>query len=81
MGRPCEGQSAGAGRVVHSQDRGDVIAEACCVVMPGVGVQAWPATLRGVHGDRERFESTYFSQFKGYYTTGDNVRRDGAPPA
>ena len=65
-------------RITHRG--GDVIREACCVVMPGVGVQAWPATLRGVHGDRERFESTYFSQFKGYYTTGDNVRRDGAPP-
>lgn len=42
-------------------------------------MQAWPATLRGVYGDRKRFESAYFSQFKGYYTTGDNVRRDGAP--
>ena len=36
--------------------------------------------LRGVYGDRERFESTYFSQFKGYYVTGDNVRRDGTSP-
>lgn len=36
--------------------------------------------LRGVYGDRERFESTYFSQFKGYYVTGDNVRRDGTAP-
>eukprot|EP00892_Ulva_mutabilis_P006442 jgi/Ulvmu1/416/UM001_0423.1 len=47
---------------------------------PATGVlcikQAWPATLRGVYGDCERFESTYFSQFKGYYVTGDNVRRD-----
>jgi AMP-binding enzyme C-terminal domain/AMP-binding enzyme len=42
--------------------------------------RAWPSTLRGVHGDRERFEKTYFQPYAGYYFTGDGVKRDGAPP-
>lgn len=36
---------------------------------------AWPSTIRSVHGDHDRMESTYFS-FPGYYLTGDNARRD-----
>ena len=43
--------------------------------------RAWPGTLRGVHGDRARFEKTYFEPYQGYYFTGDGVKRDGAPPA
>lgn len=43
--------------------------------------RAWPGTIRGVHGDRERFEKTYFEPYKGYYFTGDGVKRDGAPLA
>lgn len=38
--------------------------------------QAWPATIRGVFGDQERYESTYFAPYKGYYFTGDGARRD-----
>eukprot|EP00873_Tetraselmis_striata_P003750 jgi/Tetstr1/424014/TSEL_014625.t1 len=38
--------------------------------------QAWPSTIRGVYGDQERYESTYFSMFKGYYFSGDGARRD-----
>lgn len=40
--------------------------------------RAWPGCMRGVHGDQKRFEKTYFSQFPGFYFTGDGVRRDGA---
>ena len=40
--------------------------------------QAWPGILRGVHRDPSRYEQAYFSQYKGYYFTGDGVRRDGA---
>jgi len=29
-----------------------------------------------VWGDHERFEKTYFSDYKGYYFTGDGCRRD-----
>lgn len=39
---------------------------------------AWPGQMRGVYGDddKERFFSTYFSQFPGKYFTGDGSRRD-----
>jgi acetyl-CoA synthetase len=36
----------------------------------------WPSMMRGVYGDPSRFKKTYFSQFKGYYFTGDGARRD-----
>jgi acetyl-CoA synthetase len=36
----------------------------------------WPAMLRGIWGDRERFIATYFSKFPGVYFTGDGARRD-----
>ena len=39
-------------------------------------VQAWPGMLRGVYGDRARYESTYFAPYPGYYYTGDGARRD-----
>ena len=32
--------------------------------------------MRTVFGDHERFVKTYFSDFKGYYFTGDGCRRD-----
>ncbi len=32
--------------------------------------------MRTVFGDHERFVQTYFSTFKGVYTTGDGARRD-----
>jgi len=32
--------------------------------------------MRTVYGDHERFMSTYFSQFPGYYFTGDGCKRD-----
>eukprot|EP00803_Ostreobium_quekettii_P003066 evm.model.scf_2786.1 EVM.evm.TU.scf_2786.1 scf_2786:12831-14819(-) len=37
----------------------------------------WPSIMRTVSGNHKRFEDTYFSQFKGYYFTGDGCRRDG----
>jgi acetyl-CoA synthetase len=36
----------------------------------------WPSMMRGVYGDPKRFKQTYFSQFKGYYFTGDGAKRD-----
>ncbi|MEX1127195.1 MAG: acetate--CoA ligase [Vicinamibacterales bacterium] len=37
----------------------------------------WPAMLRGIYGDRERFISTYWSRWTdGAYFTGDGARRD-----
>ena len=37
---------------------------------------SWPGQMRTVYGDHERFFDTYFSQFAGYYFTGDGARRD-----
>ena len=38
--------------------------------------QSWPGQMRTVYGDHKRFIETYFSQFKGYYFTGDGAKRD-----
>lgn len=37
---------------------------------------SWPGQMRTVWGDHDRFVSTYFEMFKGYYFTGDGCRRD-----
>jgi acetyl-CoA synthetase len=37
---------------------------------------SWPGQMRSVYGDHERFVQTYFSDYKGYYFTGDGCRRD-----
>lgn len=36
----------------------------------------WPGQMRTIYGDHERFETTYFQQYKGYYFSGDGCRRD-----
>jgi acetyl-CoA synthetase len=36
----------------------------------------WPSQMRTVYGDHDRFYDTYFSQYPGYYFTGDGARRD-----
>ncbi len=36
----------------------------------------WPAQMRSVYGDHQRFKETYFSQYPGTYFTGDGARRD-----
>jgi acetyl-CoA synthetase len=38
--------------------------------------QPWPSMMREVYGEPERFFMTYFSQFPGYYFTGDGATRD-----
>jgi acetyl-CoA synthetase len=37
---------------------------------------SWPGQMRTVYGDHERFEKTYFSDYKNYYFSGDGCRRD-----
>ena len=37
---------------------------------------SWPGQMRTVYGDHQRFVSTYFETYKGYYFTGDGCRRD-----
>ncbi|WMS86597.1 acetate--CoA ligase [Pleionea litopenaei] len=41
-----------------------------------VMARSWPGQMRTVYGDHDRFISTYFSQYPGYYFTGDGARRD-----
>jgi acetyl-CoA synthetase len=47
---------------------------------PGEGAliltQPWPAIMRSVYGDHQRFIDTYFKQYPGSYFTGDGARRD-----
>lgn len=37
---------------------------------------SWPGQMRGVYNNPERFEQTYFSDYPGYYFTGDGAKRD-----
>ena len=37
---------------------------------------SWPGQMRTIFGDHDRFVDTYFSQYKGFYFTGDGCRRD-----
>lgn len=50
------------------------------IVGAGEGMLAikasWPSQIRTVYGDHARLISTYFSQYPGYYFTGDGARRD-----
>ncbi|MBI1838002.1 MAG: acetate--CoA ligase [Flavobacteriia bacterium] len=41
-----------------------------CVKFP------WPSMIRTTYGDHERCQQTYFSNYKGYYFTGDGAKRD-----
>jgi acetyl-CoA synthetase len=47
---------------------------------PATGVlcikDSWPGQMRTIWGDHDRFEKTYFSDYKGYYFTGDGCKRD-----
>jgi acetyl-CoA synthetase len=36
----------------------------------------WPAMLRGIHRDHDRYVETYWSRFPGVYFAGDGARRD-----
>jgi acetyl-CoA synthetase len=51
------------------------------VAVPGGGYltldQPWPSMLRGIWGDPQRYESTYWSRFPGRYFAGDGAKRDG----
>ena len=47
---------------------------------PGAGLlvvkSSWPGQIRSVYGDHQRMLGTYFSQYRGYYFTGDGATRD-----
>jgi acetyl-CoA synthetase len=50
------------------------------VAVPGGGylvlTRPWPAMLRGIWGDPERFRETYWRRFEGRYFAGDGAKRD-----
>jgi acetyl-CoA synthetase len=49
---------------------GNAVSGALCLGSP------WPGQARTVWGDHQRFKETYFTQYPGYYFTGDGVTRD-----
>jgi acetyl-CoA synthetase len=49
---------------------GNDVSGALCLGAP------WPGQARTVHGDHHRFRETYYTQYPGYYFTGDGARRD-----
>jgi len=55
-----------SGRLIE----GNGVSGALCLSRP------WPGQARTVWGDHHRFKETYFSQYKGFYFTGDGCRRD-----
>ena len=50
------------------------------VPVPGGGylvlTRPWPAMLRGIWGDPDRYRETYWSRFEGKYFAGDGAKRD-----
>jgi acetyl-CoA synthetase len=55
-------------------DKGNELEGACEGVL--AIRDSWPGQMRTVWGDHDRFVSTYFEMFKGYYFSGDGCRRD-----
>lgn len=39
-------------------------------------LRPWPAMLRTIYGDNERYANQYWSKYPGRYTTGDSAKRD-----
>lgn len=33
----------------------------------------WPGIMRTLHNNHDRYETTYFTKFPGYYCTGDGM--------
>ena len=59
----------------------DVVDEQGNSVPPGVGgylvlKRPWPAMLRGIYGDPDRYVQTYWSRFPDVYFSGDGAKRD-----
>ncbi|MFZ0325212.1 MAG: acetate--CoA ligase, partial [Actinomycetes bacterium] len=59
----------------------DVIDDQARTVPDGGGgylvlTDPWPAMLRGIWGDEERYRQTYWSRFDGFYFAGDGAKKD-----
>src|SRR5690606_11132496 len=55
-------------------EKGTLLEGACEGAL--VVTDSWPGQMRTVYGDHARFFETYFSQYPGFYFTGDGCRRD-----
>ncbi|MGH9078678.1 MAG: acetate--CoA ligase [Acidimicrobiales bacterium] len=59
----------------------EVVDEGGAPVAKGGGyltlTRPWPAMLRGIYGDPERYRQTYWSRFEGRYFAGDGAKVDG----
>ena len=53
------------GKEIEGEGRGNLVIKS-----------SWPSQIRTVFGDHQRCIDTYYSQYPGYYTTGDGARRD-----
>ena len=54
------------GNVIHENE----VEGYLCIGFP------WPSIIRTTYGDHERCKNTYFSNYNGYYFTGDGAKRD-----
>lgn len=71
----------GAAQVPLPGIRADVLNDAGDPVADGdagylVLTEPWPAMLRGIWGDDQRFKDTYWSRFPGRYFAGDGAKKD-----
>jgi acetyl-CoA synthetase len=62
-------------RPVVLNEKGEEIADTECEGVLCIA-DSWPGQMRTVFGDHDRFVSTYFEMYKGYYFSGDGCRRD-----
>ncbi len=61
--------------------RADVVNEEGKSCAPGEGgylvlTHPWPAMLRGIHNNPERYQESYWSKYPGIYFTGDGANKD-----
>src|SRR5690625_4019918 len=71
----------GAAQVALPGIAADVYDEAGEPVADGEGgclvvTEPWPAMLRGIWGDEQRYQDTYWSRFPGTYFAGDGAKKD-----
>ena len=69
-GRPLPGIQPVLLDADGNEIEGDGVEGYLCIKHP------WPSMIRTTYGDHERCKNVYFSNYKGYYFTGDGARRE-----
>jgi acetyl-CoA synthetase len=69
-GRPLPGIQPVLLDAEGNEIEGDGVEGYLCIKHP------WPSMLRTTYGDHERCKNVYFSNYEGYYFTGDGARRE-----